>query len=174
MSTPEAFLRDVLRPAMDQALPIIGIPSSPAADRLLLAAAGQESNWTHRYQLLANRGKGPARGFWQFERIGVRGVMEGRATAGRARDLVESRGLAFDSAAVWQALEKDDTLAAGFARLLWWGDPHPLPTSEAAAWVGYLRLWRPGKPHPERWGLCWRRAGEAMANETGASYSHKQ
>ena len=63
-------------------------------------------------------------------------------------------------AAVWRVLEGHDLLAAPFARLLLWTDPHPLPSSEATAWGQYQAIWRPGKPHPRRWGACWRVAGE--------------
>lgn len=48
--------------------------------------------------------------------------------------------------AVHPALEVDDVLAAGFARLLLWTDPHRLPAvgDVEGAWQLYLRTWRPG------------------------------
>jgi hypothetical protein len=54
---------------------------------------------------------------------------------------------------VWAALERDDVLAFAFGRLLLWTDPKPLPGEHDAAsgWDLYVRTWRPGKPHPERW-----------------------
>lgn len=47
---------------------------------------------------------------------------------------------------VWNAIEHDDVLAAGLARLLLYTDPARLPElgKESAAWDLYLRTWRPG------------------------------
>ncbi|MCY1303002.1 hypothetical protein D9M70_526890 [compost metagenome] len=55
----------------------------------------------------------------------------------------------FSAGAIWRALEHDDVLAAGFARLLLWSDPKPLPLAgdEQGAFDLYLRTWRPGAYH---------------------------
>ena len=70
-----------------------------------------------------------------------------------AAKLCVAREVEANSAAVYDRLEHDDVLAAGFARLLLLTDPRPLPdvTDVDGAWAYYLRNWRPGKPHPETW-----------------------
>lgn len=105
-------------------------------------------------QLRRQMGNGPARGLWQFERGGgVKGVMGHHATTGHAHRLCVERGVEWDAAAIWSRLETDDLLACGFARLLLYSDPKPLPdvTDDAAGWDLYERTWRPGRPHPEKW-----------------------
>lgn len=128
---------------------------SPKARLMLLTIGQQESRFQDRAQVLNGGGKGPARGFWQFEQAGaVKGVMNHPATCGHARRACDERGVAWDRPTVWAALERDDLLACAFARLnLWWA-PGPLPEigDSAAAWKLYADVaWRPGKPHPETW-----------------------
>ena len=135
--------------------------SSPSAEVMLLAIGLQESRFAHRRQI-----GGPARGFWQFEQGGgVRGVLRHTATAGHARVLCAARNVAATESAVYAALEHDDVLAAGFARLLLWTDPKALPAlgDEQAAWDLYLRVWRPGRPRKEKWAASWSSAQQAMA-----------
>ena len=132
---------------------------------MLLAIGQQESGFLHRVQrpLRVGGSPGPARGFWQFERGGgVKGVMEHRASAALARDLCEARGVEFKRMPVWSALATDDLLACGFARLLLFTDPRPLPAvgDPEAGWGYYVRNWLPGKPHHDRWGSNYRRAAE--------------
>jgi len=149
----QQFLTDILRPGYAEIEDIIDIPRSDAADIMLVAIAGQEADWRHRYQVLSSGNKGPARGLWQFERGGgVHGVLRHARTAQKARDLCAVRGVVPEDRPVWEALEHDDRLAIGFARLLLWSDPRPLPTNEADAWDTYIHNWRPGKPHRNRWG----------------------
>lgn len=129
---------------------------TPAARVMLLAIGLQESRFMYRAQKTANPYvKGPARGFWQFERGGgVVGVMTHLQTADLARTLCQARSTPFDAVLIHARLEFDDVLAAGFARLLLWSDPKPLPAVEAdheSAWQCYLRTWRPGKPHRHTW-----------------------
>lgn len=158
------FNTRILQPAMDCLTPLVGIPRSREADLILLAIAGQESSWRHTYQVLNTPGlKGPARGYWQFEKNGgVAGVMRHPSTEARARELAQARGHPWDRALLWGALETDSTLAAGFARLLLWTDPRPLPTNQAAGWKYYIRNWRPGKPHPSKWPSLWEQAENAL------------
>lgn len=55
---------------------------------------------------------------------------------------------------MWLALETNDVLAAGFARLLLLCDGQALPKigDVEGAWKCYAeRTWRPGKPHRETW-----------------------
>lgn len=66
--------------------------------------------------------------------------------------------------AVYEALERDDVLAAAFARLLLWTDPKPLPALRQVqeAWDLYARVWRPGKPHPQTWEVIYAQALSAV------------
>lgn len=124
--------------------------TSDIARVMLLAITMQEARGTHRRQL----GDGPARGLWQFERNGgVKGVMSHGATSTLAEKLCEARNVNFIRTHVWKALEYDDVLAAGFARLLLWSDPASLQTikSPEDGWNLYMRTWRPGKPHRSTW-----------------------
>lgn len=124
--------------------------NSPFARVMLYAIGLQESRFQYRRQL----GNGPARGYWQFERGGgVAGVMAHPATREYAEHLCRERKVNFIRAHVWKALEHDDVLAAGFARLLIWSDAAPLSTIKTPqdAWNLYLRTWRPGKPHRATW-----------------------
>lgn len=153
--------RDILTPAL--AL----LPAkfdTLLARRHMLAITLQEADGKHRFQVLAGGKKGPARGLWQNEEGGgVKGVLTHPASRDLARKVCEARGVLPTAAAVWARMEFDDVLAAAFARLLLLTDPKPLPTTEQPAWELYrYRLWRPGKPHPEKWASCWARAGAAV------------
>lgn len=139
------------------------LPSRMDSDRatvMLLAIGLQESRFEHRRQI-----KGPARGFWQFERGGgVRGVLSHSATAALAREVCVAREVLPTSHAVYDRLEHDDVLAAAFARLLLWTLPKPLPQIGDAdtAWAQYIDAWRPGKPHRARWAGNYAGAVEAV------------
>jgi len=124
--------------------------------RVNLAAIGfHETAYLTRIQY----GKGPARSYWQFEDgrlAGINGVLTHRASAELAKKVCKARGVLPERVAVWKAMETDDVLGAAFARLLMLTDPHPLPDNAADAWTMYAdRLWRPGKPHPEKWPQSW-------------------
>lgn len=118
--------------------------SSDQAEVILLAIGLQESQFVHRRQL----GGGPARSFWQGERGGgmVQGVRTHEATDQYAALLYAARGVEPNNEAIWKAIEHDDVLAAGLARLLLWSDPLPLPETHEVdeAFDLYLRTWRPG------------------------------
>lgn len=154
--TPAECNRQVLDPALDL------LPArfdSPAARIELLAIGLQESELIYRRQY-----KGPARGLWQHEEIGVAGVFLNNARIGRiAEDIAIKRHVKPDSRAVYVALEHDDILAAAIARLTLALDPNPLPTDYQAGWSAYLRAWRPGHPRPEDWPNNWKQAVEALA-----------
>ena len=133
---------------------------SPRARVLLIAIGLQESRLTYRDQIVKGKKPGvvgPATGLWQFERGGgVKGVLNHPASK---KHLPESiTGLTADE--VWRRLVTDDTLAAQLARLLLWTDPRPMPEQgdASAGWNYYIRNWRPGKPHRQTWGDCWREA----------------
>ncbi len=144
---------------LDDTFAIIGEHFDTPASRAMLWAIGrQESRFVHRRQV-----GGPARGFWQFEKGGgVKGVLTHPASKKHAAALCKERGVEATAAAVYPALEKDDILAAGFARLLLFTDPAPLPAPKAGnaqtAWAYYLRNWRPGKPHRHTWDTFWKEA----------------
>ncbi len=129
--------------------------------RLMLLAIGlQESRFQYRRQI-----KGPARGFWQFEKNGgVRGVLTHATTKAAAIGVCRERSVGPNESAVHAALEKDDLLACAFARLLLYSDPRPLPApgEVANSWDCYLRNWRPGKPHRGSWDELYMHAREAL------------
>src|SRR5690606_32003475 len=138
-------LRDAILPALHM-LP--AAMDSMSARVIMLAIAGQEADFRHRYQILNAPGaKGPARGLWQFERSGgVTGVLNHKSSASHAKAFAQKRVGSTSPDAVWQALEHDDILAAIYARLLLWTDPKALPAvgDVEGAWQLYLRCWRPG------------------------------
>lgn len=146
----------LLPPAMD----------TPAARVMLLAIGLQESRFLHRRQI-----RGPARGYWQFEkgtrasRGGVWGVYLHAASRNHLAALCKARSVACDPDAIYAALEYDDVLAAGVARLLLWTDPKALPAigDADAGWALYLRTWRPGKPKPDSWPDLYRQAAVEVA-----------
>lgn len=143
-------LDEINRTGIQPALQLLGIPSTPRSLVMLLAIGLQESRFTHRRQV----NNGPAMGFWQFERGGgVRGVLRHPASKAKALALCAARSVEPAEGVVWAALQADDVLAAGFARLLLLTDPAPLPeiSDAAGAWAYYERNWRPGKPHPQTW-----------------------
>jgi hypothetical protein len=148
----------ITREAINPALALLPPKMDSREARVMLLAIGlQESRFMFRFQKIAGRPyeKGPARGFWQFERGGgVHGVMSHEATKEMAEALCHERAVPFDSVLVHARLETDDVLAAAFARLLLWADRGKLPAlgaSHEAAWECYVRNWRPGKPHRETW-----------------------
>jgi hypothetical protein len=169
-------LHAILERAVVPALTLLGKHmDSPAARVMLLAIGMQESRFEHRYQVVGGRqaaiaalhgeiAKGPARGFWQFEKGGVRGVWRHHASAESLRLLCQARDCPFDPVPIWEQIELDDVLAAGVARLLLYTDPFPLPRPEQSdvAWLYYTRNWRPGKPHPKTWPDCHARAVEEV------------
>lgn len=163
--TAAEFLPRVIRPAQAWCTLHATLPQSPASDRILLAIAGQESNWQHRAQIVhASSQRGPARGFWQFERGGgVAGVINHAASRDRAEALCRAAGVQVLADAAWRNIEMHDGLAYGFARLLLLTDPPAIPTTQDAAWACYMRCWRPGKPHLSTWPRVWEAAGKALA-----------
>jgi hypothetical protein len=126
----------------------------------IIAICLQESGLIYRRQV-----GGPAVGLAQFERGGILGVLRHKASAWHALQLCNARGVAPNVDAVYAALPVDDVLAAGFARLLLWTDPYPLPVigDEVGAWLLYFRCWRPGLPHRENWPSNYTRAREALS-----------
>lgn len=160
--TPAEVLRDAVMPA----LALLPAQMNSAQARVMLLAIGlQESGLTARRQY----GNGPARGLWQFERGteksrgGVWGVYLHEASRYWLDHLCAARGVLFQPESIYQALEHDDVLAAGVARLLLFTDPKRLPATDDVdgGWSLYMRAWRPGKPRRETWAENHRKAREA-------------
>ena len=142
--------------------------NSASAQLLMLTVGLQESRFTARRQLISKvvDGKkvlvpeGPAIGFWQFEKGnatskgGVWGVLNHFRVGQIAKEFCLQLGVKVDHETVWRAMETNDVLAAGFARLLLLSDAKALPKigDVDGAWECYAkRTWRPGKPHRETW-----------------------
>ncbi|WP_424917654.1 hypothetical protein [Achromobacter spanius] len=154
-------LKTVMDTAIAPALGLLPANRDTRAARVMLLAIGlQESRFLHRRQI-----KGPAVGFWQFERGGgVRGVLAHPSSWADARAVCAIRDVEPTSTGVYNSLAHDDILAAAFARMLLWTDPKRLPSLGDAdgAWSLYLRTWRPGKPHPETWPALYAQALAAV------------
>lgn len=143
-------------------LATLGVRSDDRARVMLLAIAGQESGFRERIQVP----NGPARSLWQFERGGgVRGVLTHPVSTHKAKAACLLLLVTPTEAAVHEAMAQNDALACTMARLLLLTDPKPLPGLDQsdAGWAYYLRNWRPGKPHPEKWVGNWRTAVAAVA-----------
>lgn len=129
------------------------LPSEMRSDKatsMLIAIGLQESGFAARRQL-----RGPAHGFWMFERGGgVKGVMTHERTVTHALavfDALQYRRRPIDTMArvgseIFEALTHSDVLACCVARLLLWTLPAPLPAPDdpAGAFAQYLEAWRPG------------------------------
>lgn len=171
----ESVLRDTIRPVLDWLWAEHRVPNGPRAVAMMVAIGLQESRFVHRDQVVPGKpagSVGPATGFWQFEKGGgVAGVMQHALTADIARKVAAAAGVDFERDTIWRALTKPegDQLAAGFARLLLYTDPRPLPDAaaeaEEEAWDYYQRNWRPGRPHRGTWGGFWRQAVGMAAGE---------
>lgn len=160
--------------AVDQALGLLPNKMDTPQARVMMFAIGlQESGFEFRRQVVSMGGRlqplGPAKGYWQFERRGgCHGVVSHFASRFWMADVCKARGCAFSSAALWDAIEHDDVLAAAAARLLLFTDQQRLPDlgDEKGAWQTYIRVWRPGQPHPHTWG---RKYAQALAHVKGHS-----
>lgn len=154
-------LKQVMKTAVEPALSLLPERMrSKEASVMLLAIGLQESRFVHTYQIVQGRPgvKGPARGWWQFERMGgVHGVLNHAASKHHALAVCRARDVEPNARDVWEQLEHDQVLAAAFARLLLWTDPRSLPRlgDEQRAWDLYMRVWRPGKPHLRTWAACY-------------------
>jgi len=129
--------------------------------RAMLTAIGmQESRLKHRRQLA-----GPARGFWQFEVAGVRGVLQHGASRPYLVPILAAMNYDEEVTTSYTAIEHNDVLACIYARLLLFTHAAPLPArgEREQAWAYYLSLWRPGRPHRETWDAFYDRAWELAA-----------
>lgn len=142
----DVILHTAINPAL---LMLPRAMDSDAARVEMLAIGQQESGFATRVQQ-----GGPATGFWQNECGGIRCVLTNPVTTNQALALCRARKVYPVAEQVHAALVTDDVLAAGFARLFLWADPHPIPPVDAdheAAWQCYVRCWNPGKPRRETW-----------------------
>jgi hypothetical protein len=133
--------------------------TTDSARAMLLAIGLQESKFKYRRQV-----RGPAMGFWQFETAGIIGVMTHHASVEYAESLLGMLVIENQDAVIYRAVQYNDLLAAGLARLLLWTLPHALPERGDAqgAWEQYLEAWRPGRPHKETWETNWNEAWGAI------------
>ena len=156
--------------AVNEALRLLPPAMGSKEARVMLYAIGlQESRFTHRAQVVNGGGKGPARGYWQFERGGgVTGVLRHPSSKYWMNSACNARNVPAQPMNVWLALETDDVLSAAAARLLLFTDAKRLPAigEQSEAWQYYLRNWRPGKPHPRTWPECYKTAIEAIGGLT--------
>ncbi len=139
---------------------------SQEAEALLLSIGQQESRFEHRRQIIrTSSGQlkmlGPARGGWQFEKIGLVEVMTNRITKPHFENICNILKYPKDFDFVFEGITHNDMLACCAARLLLWPDAAPLPKYEdgpEVAWQYYIRRWRPGKPHRNTWDEFWNKS----------------
>lgn len=127
----------------------VKIEDTKEARVMLMAIAGQESNWDARRQY-----GGPARSYWQFEKGGgVWGVLNHVSTKDKIKAVCDALDIPCDDSTVYEAMAWNSGLSCSMARLLLFTDAAPLPPVGAvqAGWDYYYRNWRPGAPHPEVW-----------------------
>lgn len=160
--TPNNFYDLVMLPGIDS------LPESfysPEASLLLMAIAGQESNWAARVQ----QDNGPAHGYWQCEAPGaVLGVLSRQETGPLIRAFCNKWDIPTTVQSIWEAIAYQDRLAYMVARLALWLDPLPLPKAGdlEGAWVYYRRVWRPGKPRLAAWPKVYDVALSATGDKT--------
>ena len=143
------FNDTIIKPTLELMHNHAGVPYNEYAENLLLAIALQESNLSARIQ--GPNEAGPARGFWQFERIGVEDVVRRQRHALRA--MCDLLVLPCETGKLHLMLAYNDAIACAIARLTLRIDPRSMgeATTEDGAWDYYIRNWRPGKPHRDRW-----------------------
>lgn len=165
-----------MRKFIDAGLKLLPGKMDTVEARAMLYAIGlQESEFEHRKQIIGyeDSGKaiiGKARSFWQFEPIGIKGVLYHQATKDYAEYVAKVLVLK-NEAEIIEAVTYSDPLASAFARLNLWKFPDPLPDEGEVnkGWHQYVQVWMPGKPHRETWdeffNKGWRTALEEKQNE---------
>lgn len=137
--------------------------TSQSAKIMMLAIGMQESRFQFRRQI-----RGPARGFFQFEKGGgYAGVLRHSSSRDIAREVLSKLHIGEEEG--FEALVYNDMLSACFCRLLLWIDAKPLPKltdTPDAWWDFYLRTWRPGRPHRETWDAFLLHSKEVVLNGT--------
>lgn len=148
MSDPALLLQIAIVPALSSLMP--GKMDTVDARVMLLAIALQESRIEHRVQI-----GGPARGYWQFERAGIAGVLRHHATRPHIEVVCRSLNYRASTGVCYAAVQHNDVLAAVFARLNLWWLPQKLANNVDDGWYQYIEAWRPGKPQPDTWAECY-------------------
>lgn len=150
------FLASGLLPALNLLPAKMGAPEAQA---MVVAICLQESRLQHRKQI-----GGPARGFAQFEKGGVSGVLSHPASRQHAEDVCWALEIEPKVDAVYEAIAFNDVLMAAFSRLLLYTLPDRLPgeRDHEKAWNQYLAAWRPGKPHRHTWDHIFDQAWSAI------------
>lgn len=131
-----------------------GRMDSPEARAMLLATGLQESDFAARRQKVAPGVPPPASGLWQFERKGgVTEILTSPNTCSIVLPICQLLLVEPTPVVVHSAIVYNDVLACVFARLLLYRDPRPMPGKNfsSVGWDIYLKNWRPGTPHPEKW-----------------------
>lgn len=160
--------------AIAPALTLLPQMRSERAEVQLLATSLLESDYLRARRQYEG---GPARGFWQFEKVAVRHVLQHPASQRHIAMLCRELCVDMDVESIHEAIEYQDILAAGVARLNYWTDRRPLaPIDDAdTGWTLYVTIWRPGKPAggwkkgmatPDKWYKCWRDAIATIHGET--------
>ncbi|MCB1835703.1 MAG: hypothetical protein KDH19_19990 [Geminicoccaceae bacterium] len=133
---PQDALDCLIRPG----LRLMGEPfDRDEAAFLLLVIGFYESGFRARYQV-----DGPARGFWQFEQIGLLQALKPYDVRRVLRQLI----LPEQPERLWPILPALDLGAVVLARGLLWSHPEPLPSIHASSQDlhrYYRETWRPGK-----------------------------
>lgn len=122
----------------------------------IAATAMQESNFIHLVQI-----GGPAVSWWQFEPIAILDVLQRTTSARYAREACNHYGVTLsgdlnkDTRKLYDLfkLQEYQQLACVFTRLNYWNSPISIPEigNVNPAYLFYKRVWRPGRPRPERW-----------------------
>jgi hypothetical protein len=165
------ILRDLIDPVHAGLMAEFGVPATPEAACLSLAAGNQESKFQARDQgdpaII-----GPATGYWQFEKMGgVWEILNSGQTKAIAADLCARARVAAQPDPVWRlfATAAGDELACSFARLLTWKDRAALPAvslaAEQEAYDYYDRNWRPGAKRRDDWTRSWADAVRVMSGQ---------
>lgn len=149
----KGIIKNYIMPGLELLLDCVPTDTWAAIDNekaraMLLAIGLQESRFECRKQI-----GGPARGFWQFERAGIRGVLTHPATKIIIADVCFELAVPADEEICHGLVAYHDVLACCFARLLLWTLPRSLPAEDATveAWRQYIEAWRPGKPRNQTW-----------------------
>ena len=163
--TPELLVSTAINPALN-ILATIMSPSvnTPTAARFLTTIAIQETELKARRQME----DGPARSLFQFESVAVDNVLSHPLSRKYASEFCKilcyriTKDEPKNIATIMAAIEHNDVLAAGFARLNLWASAYMMPTTEDSGWAVYTGIWRPGKADRKRWITSWD-AGQAVS-----------
>ena len=147
---------------------------SPEAKAMVVAIAMQETELLARKQILDvskpwwKQVDSPAVSLWQFERLGQDEVLRHHSSRTTALQVLGALGLPDDSDVIREAMVYNDVLAACWARLALWRLPAALPGYHdvETAWLQYMRVWAPGKPHKGRWEWNYRMAWDTVTGES--------